>query len=36
MVTMEQGTFHDCLRFAGIQATGVMLSSLFIFPRCSP
>jgi len=31
MVTMEQGTFHDCLRFAGIQATGVMLSSMFIF-----
>jgi hypothetical protein len=31
MVTMEQGTFHDCLRFAGTQATGVMLSSLFIF-----
>jgi hypothetical protein len=31
LVTMEQGTFHDYLRFAGIQAAGVMLSSLFIF-----
>jgi hypothetical protein len=31
MVTMEQGSFHDYLRFMGIQAAGVMLSSLFIF-----
>jgi hypothetical protein len=31
LVTMEGGTFYDYLRFVGIQATGVMLSSLFIF-----
>jgi hypothetical protein len=31
LVTMERGTFFDFLRFVGIEAAGVMLSSLFIF-----
>lgn len=31
LVTMEKGTFFDFLRFAGIQAVGVLLSSFFIF-----
>src|SRR5262249_20765863 len=31
MVTMEKGTFYDYLRFIGVQATGVLLCSLFIF-----
>jgi hypothetical protein len=31
LVSMEQGTFHDFLRFLGSHALGVLLCSLFIF-----